>query len=72
MDVEGVLPAEVLAAVLALVRLRGVVLDLVLLQLRLAVEGHAAGAARGRELDALVDDEDVVAQPLLRDEPGET
>ena len=35
-------------------------LHLVVLQLGLAVEGQAAGAARGGDLDPLVDDHDVV------------
>ena len=44
-------------------------LDLVILQLGLAVEGESAGAARGGDLDSLVDDHDVMPQALLRGEP---
>ena len=40
-----------------------------ILQLGLAVEGEAAGAAGGGDLDPLVDDHDVVPQALLRGEP---
>ena len=44
-------------------------LHLVILQLGLAVEGQAASAARGGDLDSLVDDHDVMPQALLRGEP---